>query len=106
MNPLHRWNDDRLDDLARRVDLNAKAFTELSGRLTDIIVEQARLSEKVGDVVHDVSACLTQIEEHRRESAARDVVQRRERKADRRWMVGTALTVAALIIAALGIFLG
>jgi cadmium resistance protein CadD (predicted permease) len=34
------------------------------------------------------------------------MAQAKERKSDRRWMVGTFLTTASLIVAALAIFLG
>lgn len=42
----------------------------------------------------------------RNDMASRDVARAIEKKSDRRWMVGTALSCAALIVAAVGILVG
>jgi len=105
---VQRWNDDRLDDLARRVDEHGDHLKAL----TEIMVQQAELKQKLSDLAEDTSSCLSSLQEitrewRQREQAQRDreETQRKERKADRRWLVGTAILVCSIIIAALGVFL-
>lgn len=102
MAELHRWNDDRLDDLAKRVEEAMAVHSKIS-----------TLEVQVATVTQQSTTCLTEIrrvrelqeeaEDHRME---REEQQRRERKSDRKWTLGTLLVVATLVITALGVFLG
>ena len=107
--PLQRWSDDRLDDLLARVDAN----TEQLRRLTDVMVQQAQMTERLEDLSEDTRTCLSEIRQMARDQAQKEDAQRqreieirRERIVDRRWLIGTALTVSAIVVAALGVFLG
>jgi hypothetical protein len=100
--PLTRWNDDRLDDLARRVNETSEALRQLQ----DLRVSQSVLEAKVDDVAKDTVSCLMSLEQMKKDWMHRDEEARRERKLDRRWLIATALTVAAIIVASLGIFVG
>ena len=102
MSPLSRWNDDRLDDLARQVQINTDAIKEHL-KIREELIELRALVNGVADDTHE---CRTDVKTLKADWARRDEIQHNERKSDRRWMIGTALTTAGLIIAALAIFLG
>lgn len=102
MTPLTRWNDDRLDDLARLV----RSQGDQLQALTDMRVEMAGLRDKVEGVQEDTHHCLSDLRDLKKDLEARALSQQKERKADRRWMVATLLTTAGLVVAALAIFLG
>lgn len=94
MTPSERWNDDRLNDFYSE-------FRRTRDQVEKIAVMEATL-KTVGE---DASACRESIEKLREnlDGAARTQVT--ERKADRRWLIGTCLSAAALILAALGLLL-
>jgi acyl transferase domain-containing protein len=102
MADLARWNDDRLDDLARQVDRNAVRLEEY----TTIREELAKVRERLAFVSGDTKDCITELRALKRDLEDRAVSQHDERKTDRRWMLGTVLTTAALIVTALAVFLG
>lgn len=78
---MPRWTDERLDDLAKRVD------------------------GKLDDLAEDLTECLHKLEEMGLEWRVREQALRQERKSDIRWLIGTAIAVAAIIVAALGVFI-
>jgi hypothetical protein len=102
MTPLTRWNDDRLDDLARAV----RQQGEQLNALVDMRVEMTSLRDKVDGVQEDTHVTVAALEKLKENLEKRAVDQAKERKADRRWMVATLLTTAGLVVAALAIFLG
>lgn len=93
MTVLGRWNDDRLDDLAREVHV-----------LTDASVTTIRLEGQVEGLAKDLGELIRAFSEFKREESRKETEQHKERKSDRRWMIGTALTSAALVISALAVF--
>lgn len=95
MADLQRWNDDRLDDLAVTVRNNSAQINALSDLRTQLV-----------GMKDDLHEFVSELRELKRDLGTRAEVQRQERKADRRWMTGTILATASLIIAALAIFLG
>jgi hypothetical protein len=102
MPELIRWSDDRLDDLWREVQ-----------GLSDMREEIIRIDVRTSSGATTQAECLRKLEALELRMNLRDEqrleerkAQAQERKADRRWLVLTLLTVAGLIIAALGIFLG
>lgn len=99
---LYRWNDDRLDDLAARVEQIAREYEHI----LNIRTELAEMRGQIKGVGGDTTECITELRALKTELQTRETTQRLERRADRRWMVGTLLTTAGLVIAALAIFLG
>lgn len=102
MTPVERWNDDRLDDLAAQVKTNTNQLLTLGdirGELIDLRGQMRAMGE-------DSHECLTDLRQLKKDLDLRAIEQHKERKADRKWVVATALTTAGLIIAALAIFLG
>jgi hypothetical protein len=102
MPELIRWSDDRLDDLWREVQ-----------GLSDMREEIIRIDVRTSSGATTQAECLRKLDALELRMNRRDEqrleerkAQAQERKADRRWLVLTLLTVAGLIIAALGIFLG
>ena len=87
-----RWNDDRLDDLAAEVRL----LNRLPERIT-------RVEQELVNVSKDAQACLEEVKTLNQHLAKREEEQRIERKSDRRWLVGTGMTSASLVIAALAL---
>jgi hypothetical protein len=73
-----------------------RAMRNLPERLAEFAVELRNLRKDVGHCFEAIRAA-----EDKREK--RDDEQRRERKADRRWIVGSAMTAASLVIAALAL---
>lgn len=102
MNPLSRWNDDRLDDLAQLV----RSHSDQLNSLLDMRTEMAGLRQKVDDVSEDTHTCVASLDNLKTDLQKRSENQAKERKADRRWMIGTVLATASIVIAALAIFLG
>jgi hypothetical protein len=102
MSGLIRWNDDRLDDLARQVQRNGQQLEENA----KIREELVKVRERLANVSGDTHSCITELRQLKGELDRRAQVQHEERKADRKWMIGTVLVTAGLVIAALGVFLG
>lgn len=113
MPELVRWGDDRLDELAAQVRRNAERLEENAKIREELIKVRERLANVGGDT-HD---CITELREFKRQTEARarkdaedqakrDQLQHEERKADRRWMIGTLLATATLIVGALAVFVG
>lgn len=97
-----RWGDSRLDDLANEL----RALREIPGKLAELVVELGYVKKDTAachGAVRDLRADFTQ---YREEQEQQHEAHRLERKSDRRWMVGTVLTSAALVIAAMGLLLG
>lgn len=92
---LVKWNDDRLDDLAREVH-----------NLTDTRDAVIRLDGSVATVHADVTELAKAFEKWKIDEAVKVERQREERKADRRWLIGTVLASASIIVAALAVFVG
>jgi glutathione S-transferase len=84
-----RWNDDRLDDLLRRVNGTPERVTRLEEQFHNFDADLAELKT----ASHSLVVRL----EHREQEQAK------ERKQDRRWLVGSCFTAAGLVIAALGL---
>jgi cytochrome c-type biogenesis protein CcmH/NrfG len=102
MGPITRWNDDRLDDLARRVNEHHLHLD----RLDDLMITQAVFSTRLDDIAGDTGKCLLLLDEFKKDMAKHEIEVRKERITDRRWLIATSLTVAAIIVAAMGVFLG
>jgi hypothetical protein len=102
MTPLDRWNDDRLDDLHAQV----RGATKRLETMENIRGELIELRTNLHSVAEDAGQCLLDLRQLKLDLDKRAVDQHKERKADRRWVIATALTTAGLIIAALAIFLG
>jgi hypothetical protein len=99
---LNRWNDERLDDLHQRVNENTRKFEEFLSLRSDLVDLRAHVlgAEKIAtDAYLALNALQSKLE-------ARQDAQQIERKADRRWMVGTFLVSAGLIVAAVRLFIG
>jgi benzoyl-CoA reductase/2-hydroxyglutaryl-CoA dehydratase subunit BcrC/BadD/HgdB len=99
---LHRWNDERLDDLHHRVNENTRKFEEFLNLRSDLIDLRGHVvnAEKVAtDALVSLATLQDRLEK-------RQEAQQAERKADRRWMVGTFLVSASLIAGAVRLFIG
>lgn len=120
MNPerTSRWGDSRIEAELARIDEELHEYRPLPTRVEALIDEMRslrrlpeRLSEfsvKLDNLARDVGRCF----ESNRETNAkldaaeekrekREEEQRQERKSDRKWMVGSALVAAGLVISAL-----
>lgn len=85
----------RLDDLAADVRSLGPLVVQMA---------EARLELKAARLAAD-KAC-SMVEELEDLLRSREDMQRQERKADRRWMIGTVLVAAGLIIGAMQVLLG
>jgi hypothetical protein len=93
--PLERWNDDRIDD-----------FYEEFRRMVVTVEKVGVIEESLRTVKEDTKACRTNVHALRNDLATAAAAQVTERRSDRRWLIGTCLSSAALIIAAVGVLLG
>lgn len=90
-----RWTDAWLDKLNSRVEkLEERAEALSAGEVRLRILENSLTEVSRGQ------AALVEKLDKRREEA------QQERKSDRRWLVGTALTSAALVIASMNLLAG
>jgi chromosome segregation ATPase len=89
--------DDRV--LERRMEKLQETVSELSSKL-------AVIEERVNSAIVSVNTCLSKYEDLDEYLHRREEYQLKERKSDRRWLVGTVLSSAALVIAALGVLRG
>lgn len=115
--PERRWTDLRLDDRfaaiaselkdLRKLETNVGVFgEELRNLRRDVDGAALSIKEHRGDFNAYVEDQEKTQEDHRKERAQVAETHRLERKSDRRWMIGTVLTSAALIVAAVGLLLG
>jgi hypothetical protein len=87
--------DQRLSDLA--VEVRA---------LAPLVISHARMELQIVAAIEEAREGRREIEKLRASISEREEGQRRERKADRRWMLGTVLTASLLIVAAIGLLVG
>jgi hypothetical protein len=107
------WGDTRLDDefaqirgefhelrgLPERVNTlttELRAMRDLPKNLAEFAIEFRGLR-------HDVGKCFEAIRDAEDKREKREDQQRVDRKADRRWFIGSALTAAGLVIAAIAL---
>ena len=102
MTPLERWTDDRLDDLAAKVEQAMKIQDKLSDLEIQFLTVRVQ-NETCLDEVRHIRQAQDAERTHREE---REDEMRKERKSDRKWAATTILAVLVLVITALGIFLG
>jgi regulator of replication initiation timing len=94
--------EQRVEDQARAIE----ALKPLAAGQAAMQVDLARMQSHLGTAVDEARAArkeLRQLRDHLEENAEK---QRKERKTDRRWLVGTVLSSAALIIAAVQVLGG
>lgn len=93
--PRTRWNDDRLDDLAGSVQV-----------MRDLPQAVAKIGVRMDDARDDVNRLGSKVQSYIDEQRDVEKQRRRDRKSDFRWVVGTVLASASLVIAALALFVG
>lgn len=96
MNASARWPDERLDDLAdsvRSLDSTVREIAEVTVITRERAAAAIKRSTECVKIVDDLELYLRN----------RDEAQAKERKTDRRWLVGTVLSSAGLIIAAVSL---
>jgi hypothetical protein len=94
-----RWTDARLDDQFETVRNELRALRDVPKGMGEIAVELRYIKDDTRELRNDFSAYIeeqTQLRE----------THRVERKSDLRWVLGTVLTAASLIIAAMAILIG
>ena len=102
MTPLERWTDDRLDDLAERVNTLMRMQEKIAAMEIQLVQVHAQSTQCL-DELRLMRRAQEVAEEHRLE---RDEAQRQERKQDRKWAIATIIAVLTLVIGALAVFLG
>ena len=95
MDERTRWNDDRLDDFHRD-------FVSMKATVARVPV----LEEQLKGIAEDAAVARRNTHELRNDWQAAAVQQELERKKDRRWLVGTILSAAGLIVAAIAVLQG
>lgn len=117
MNPDRTvWGDTRLDQEFREIREELHELRPLTERVSLLIDEQralrdlpTRLADMAAEFRHmrkDVGNCFDAIRVAEEKRSKREEEQRLERKSDRRWMVGSAMTAASLVIAAIALLAG
>jgi hypothetical protein len=117
MDERTRWPDERLDDLAddvrRMVDLPERVSVlesiarTMAADLATTRKNQHGLRNDVAESLLKLRADLATAEEKREEKRDKERQdQVKERKTDRRWLIGTCLSSAGLIIAAIAVLQG
>lgn len=110
------WTDPRLNDRFDTIAMELKDLRKLETNVGVFGEELRNLRRDVDGAASSIKAHRDDFntyvegqeksqEDHRKERADMAEKHRVERKSDRRWMIGTVLTSAALIIAAVGLLL-
>lgn len=98
--------EQRLEDTIVRMDNRLLDLASDVRALSPLVIAHAEMGVKLTTAVAEAKAAHDSTEQLRQDLADREVEQRKERKSDRRWMIGTVLTTATLVVAALAVFLG
>ena len=74
-----------------------------SAKLAEHSVMAVRLEERLGRLGEDVRECTEALNSMKEGQEKRAEEQRKEKKADRRWWIGTVLAIISAILVAAGI---
>jgi hypothetical protein len=114
---MERWTDERLDDRFRAIEAALQAHQKSLDLLADTGMRVVRLDGHVLAIAEDTKECREGVRELAAALkktadalAAQELAQSKakleereqlgkERKSDRRWLIGTVLTVLALVVA-------
>jgi hypothetical protein len=88
-----------LRPLPERVSL----LTDEMRVMRDVPQKLAEIAVEFRGIRKDVGGCFAAIREAETKREVREDAQRKERKSDRRWMVGSTMTAASLVIGALAL---
>jgi chromosome segregation ATPase len=118
---MDRWTDPRLDDRFAAIDRTLKEHDErirtqaetsarigaMDAQIASVLEDTRECRDGIDAVKTSLAATTAALEAGRLAQAEAKLVERaeleRERKSDRRWLIGTVLTVTALLIAAMGV---
>jgi soluble cytochrome b562 len=124
MNPSERWTDERLDDRFAGIDAQLRRQEGAIQLMADTGMRVVAIDGRLQSAVEELRDCregitalgkrLDETAETLREGElaqlkAKEIEReelRLERKSDRRWLIGTVLTSALLIVAALAALSG
>lgn len=117
MNPDRTtWGDTRLDAEFARIEAELHELRPIPERVDTVLNEVrgmrdlpkhlAEFAVEFRNLRQDVGHCFEAIRDAEAKREKREEEQRLERKSDRRWMFGSAMTAAGLVIAALGLLAG
>lgn len=95
--------ESRLARLEQRVEDDAALRRELADLVRTIPQDVAIIKERVAVSVRRSNDCLDKHQQLEDYLHQRERDQAHERKIDRRWLIGTFLSSAALVIAAIGL---
>lgn len=93
----------RLARLDQQLEDARATLHELAAIVHKIPEDLAVTKERVAVSVKRANECLKKQEALEQYLQGRDREQAKERKVDRRWLIGTVLSASALVIAALGL---
>jgi transposase len=111
---VDRWTDERLDDRFAAID---RTLQRIDGVVSDMTDVPRQLAEVIADThncrqgVDELRAAISRRASERAEERVRALEQRErehrdaklEKKKDRRWIIGTLLATASLIVAAVAV---
>ena len=98
--------EQRVEDLLVSISTQFKALDEDVRAFGPMVREVDGLKNQLGLALTEAKAAPAELGDLRRSLEERAELQRRERKADRRWLVATVLSSAALIVAAIQVLGG
>lgn len=96
----------RLEANVARIQGDVENLSRIVQTLAPLTAQTAVLVERVGDMDKDMRRIEQLIAEDHKDRRVEARQREQDRKLDRRWLVGTVFSSAALIIAALGLLLG
>lgn len=103
MNPTEKYTDPLLDEKFETVHNEMRALRDLPMAMGEMKGELKRITEDTNRchaAVREMREDFERFKDHQSELEDR---RRLERKSDRRWIVGTGLTSASLVIAAIAL---
>lgn len=96
----------RVSRLEQRLTDELEHLRVLRDDLRHMPEDLAITKERAATAIRSSNNCLSAVERLEGAIQQRERENAQERKSDRRWLLGTVLTSAALIIAALGLLVG
>lgn len=97
--------EQRLEDTISRVDSRLIDLATEVRALSPLVIAHAEMAVKLSAVVDEAKGAHRAVESLEGRLDARDEEQRKERKADRKWLVGTVFVAGAFIVATLELLL-
>lgn len=96
----------RLEQQVSTHETDIRAIGPMAVTIAKLELSFTHIEAELRGARGDTAACRDEVKDLKSSLLDREQTQRKERKADRRWLIGTVLTSAALVIGAIQVLGG